>query len=239
MVVCDVLNAQKTIIQDHQMWFGVFNQTRISKRWGTWTDVHFRLKNDFIQDPSQFLLRLGPTFYFSDNVRFTVAYNLINHFPDETHPEISVVEHRPFQQLQWYTRFSKTRLMQWIRLDERFRPKINADGLLAGGYDFNWRARYNYALFIPLTGKGLAPGSFQFLLNDEIMFNFGKKIVFNYFDQNRLFAGLVYQFTRESHVQLGYMNVFQQQISGNKYRSLHCIRAFYFHNFDWRKNHSH
>jgi hypothetical protein len=238
LLIWSLSSGQKSIVREEQMWFGVFNQTRLSKRWGTWSDIHFRLKNGFIQDPSQFLIRLGPTFYFSDNVRFTFAYNLVNHFPDENHPEFSVVEHRPFQQLQWYSRFPKTRLMQWIRLDERFRPKLTQSGKLAGGYDFNWRLRYNYAFFIPLTKKGLNPGSLQFLINDEIMFNFGKKIVYNYFDQNRLFAGLVYQFTPESHVQMGYMNIFQQQSSGNKYRSLHCIRLFYSHNINLRRNHS-
>lgn len=66
------------------------------------------------------------------------------------------------------------------------------------------------------------------------MFNFGKNIVYNYFDQNRLFAGAAYQFSPESHLQFGYMNVFTQQASGNKYKVFHCIRAFYFHNFDFR-----
>ena len=104
--------AQKTILSDDQTWIALFNQTRISEKWGSWTDVHFRLKNDFIKDPSQFLIRVGPTYYITDDVRHTVAYNFINHFPDEAHPGISQSEHRPFQQLQWYTRFPKTRLMQ-------------------------------------------------------------------------------------------------------------------------------
>jgi len=237
-VLCGASAAQKTIFQEDQTWLAIFNQTRFSKRWGFWTDVHFRLKNDFIKDPSQFLIRLGPTYYITDDVRFTVAYNFVNHFPDKNHPDVSQPEHRPFQQLQWYTRFPKSRLMQWIRLDERFRRKLNAEKL-AEGYDFNWRIRYNYVLFVALGKKGFSPGSIQLVLNDEIMFNFGQKIVYNYFDQNRLFAGLAYQFTKESHVQLGYMNVFQQQAAGNKYRSLHCIRLFYFHNLDWRKNQTH
>lgn len=128
--------------------------------------------------------------------------------------------------------------MQWIRLDERFRRTLRKDGTIEEGYDFNWRVRYNYAWFLPLNKKGLIPGSFQGLINNEIMFNFGKNIVFNTFDQNRLFVGLVYQFTKESHLQVGYMNVFQQQAIGNKYRSLHCVRVFYTHNVDLRKNHS-
>lgn len=226
--------AQKIINHDQHTWLGVFNQTRISKRWGTWTDVNFRIKNDFIKDPFQFLLRLGPTFYITDDFRLTAAYSFINHYPDETHPNRSQPEHRPFQQIQWYNRYTKSRTIQWIRLEERFRRKLNA-GNLAEGYDFNWRIRYNYLWSIALSKKGFAPGSLQLVLNDEIMFNFGKKIVYNYFDQNRLFVGLSYLVNKDAQVQFGYMNLFQQLPAGNRYRSIDAVRLFYFHNFDLRK----
>lgn len=229
-----VSDAQKSIHQEEQTWFGFFNQTRYSKNWGSWTDIHFRLKDDFVHEPSQFLLRIGPTYYFSDAIRLTVAYNYVHHFPEGTQRPVALGEHRPFQQLQWYTRFSNNRLMQWIRLDERFRKETDESGYPKAGYHFNWRMRYNFALFVPLSSKGLEPGTFQLLLNDELMINAGKNIVYNTFDQNRLFGGLVYQFTKESHVQLGYMHIFQQQESGNKYRSIHAIRLFYFHNIDLR-----
>ena len=125
--------------------------------------------------------------------------------------------------------------MQAIRLEERFRRKILDDNTLAEGYLYNPRVRYNFALFLPLTKKGLNPGGLQFLLNDEIMVNFGKNIVYNYFDQNRFFAGLAYQINPHAQLQGGYMNLFQQQAAGNRYRNQHTIRIFYFHNFDLRK----
>jgi hypothetical protein len=231
---CLFSDAQKIISHDQHTWLGMFNQTRISKRWGTWTDVNFRLKNDFVKDPFQFLLRFGPTFYITDDFRFTAAYSFINHYPDETHPNISQPEHRPFQQIQWYNRYSKSRIMQYIRLEERFRRKLSA-GELAEGYDFNWRIRYNYVWSIALSKKGFSPGTFQLVLNDEIMFNFGKKIVYNYFDQNRLFVGLSYVVNKDAQFQFGYMNLFQQLPAGNRYRTIDAIRLIYFHNFDLRK----
>ncbi len=229
------LSAQKTITEDEQTWFAVFNQTRFTDKWGLWADSHFRLKNDFVKDPSLFLIRVGPTYYVNDDVRLTAAYCFANIFPEEGHKNISQPEHRPFQQIQWFTKLPFGKLMQWVRLEERFRRKIKNDNELADGYNFNWRTRCNFALFVPLSKKGFAPGSFQFLLNDELMVNFGKNIVYNYFDQNRLFGGFVYQISKESLVQLGYMNVFQQQSAGNKYKSIHTLRLFYSHNFDFRQ----
>lgn len=230
------LQAQKIITEDEQTWLGVFNQYRFADRWGIWNDVHFRLKNDFVQKPSQFIIRVGPTYYLTDDVRLTLAYNFINHFPDDGHQNISQPEHRLMQQVQWFTKIKQSRLMQWVRLEERWRHKIKNDDELAEGFNFNWRMRYNFALFVPLTKKGLNPGGLQFLINDEVMFNIGENIVYNYFDQNRFFLGLVYQTNSHAHVQLGYMNVFQQLPAGNRYRELHAIRLFYFHNFDFRKS---
>jgi hypothetical protein len=79
------------------------------------------------------------------------------------------------------------------------------------------------------------PGTFSFVLSDEVFVNFGKEIVFNTFDQNRFFAGFAYYLNNHDNLQFGYMNVFQQQAAGNRYRSNHVARVFFFHNLDWRK----
>ena len=228
------LPAQKSVSTEQQAWFGVFNQARFSNRWGAWLDVHLRLKDDFVGDLSQFILRPGLTYYITDDVRLTAGYAYVHHFPAEGHLHIARPEHRPWQQVQWFTRWPKVRLMQWVRLEERFRRKIWNDNALAEGYNYNPRVRYNFALFLPLTKKGLAPGGLQFLLNDELHVNFGKNIVYNHFDQNRLFAGLVYPFNDHAQLHAGYMNLYQQLPSGNKFRNQHTIRLFYFHNFDLR-----
>ncbi len=86
-----------------------------------------------------------------------------------------------------------------------------------------------------LAKKDFCKNTLSFVINDEAHINFGKEIVNNYFDQNRFFLGLKYQCNKQSNIQLGYMNVFQQLAAGNKYKSIHAIRLFYFQNFDLRK----
>ncbi len=234
-MVSTSLVAQRTVTTDEQAWFGFFNQTRFSNKWGTWLDVHLRLKNDFVGDLSTFIFRPGLTYYITEDVRLTAGYAYVHHFPAEGHANIARPEHRPWQQVQWFMRWPKVRLMQWVRLEERFRHKVLNDSELADGYNFNYRIRYNFALFLPLTKKGLGPGGLQFLLNDELHVNFGKKIVYNVFDQNRLFAGLVYQLNDHAQLHGGYMNLYQQLPAGNKFRNQHTVRIFYFQNFDLRK----
>ncbi len=125
--------------------------------------------------------------------------------------------------------------MQWVRLEERFRRRVVNNAELGEDYVFNYRVRYNAGLFVPLTKRLFAPHSLQFLLNNELMVNFGKEIVYNHFDQNRLFLGLVYQVNAHAQVHTGYMNLYQQLSAGNVFKNQHTIRVFYFHNLDFRK----
>src|SRR5262249_47300272 len=100
---------------------------------------------------------------------------------------------------------------------------------------FNYRIRYNFSLAFPLGEKGFQPQGLSFLISDEILVNFGKQIVNNYFDQNRFFIGFSYQTNKNDNLQIGYMNLFQQLAAGNQYKSVNVIRIFYFHNPDLRK----
>jgi hypothetical protein len=228
--------SQKQTTYVEQVWLGYFNQTRFSDKWGLWADFQLRTKEEFFTNFSQAIARVGLTYYLTDNTKLTAGYAYVNHFPSDNHKNISQPEHRPWQQLQWHTRNPRLRLMQWIRLEERFRRKIANDNELAEGNSFNWRLRYNFFAAFPLASKAFAPKTWSFVLNDELHVNAGKEIVYNYFDQNRFFAGFSYHLNAHDNIQVGYMNLFQQLAAGNQYRSIHAARVFYFHNLDTRRN---
>jgi hypothetical protein len=218
-----------------QAWFGYFNQTRLSNNWGLWSDLHLRTKEDFVNDFSQGILRLGLTYYIRNTTKLTAGYAYVHHFPAEGHKEIAQPEHRPWQQVQWHTVYGKKKMMQWFRLEERYRRKILDDSTLTNGHSFNFRLRYNFFYDIPLSSEGIRPRKFSVVVNDEVHINFGRQIVNNYFDQNRFFLGLKYQVSEHDNLQIGYMNVFQQLPAGNKYRNNDVIRVFYFQNLDLKK----
>jgi len=229
------LSGQKTTTTDEQTWFGVFSQTRFNDKWGIWFDAHLRLREDYFGDLGQAIIRGGPMYYLTEDVRLTAAYAYVHNFPALGHAEIVRPEHRPWQQIQWLARWPAVRVTQWLRLEQRFVRKLLSDTDLGDGYLFTGRIRYNAVLFFPLTAKRFEPGGLQFTLNNELFINFGKNIVYNHFDQNRFFAGLVYLFSKHAQLQAGYMNLYQQLASGNQFRNQHTIRIFYFHNFDLRK----
>lgn len=239
-LIIALLGFIKTFAQTKQteninrIWLGYLNQTRLSNKWGLWLDIHARTKENFTDNLSQAFIRVGLTYYLSDVTKLTVGYAYVNDFPSDGHKNISVPEHRPWQQIQWHTKYGKNKMMQWLRLEERYRQKVLNDDALADGYNFNFRLRYNLWYEIPFAKNGSEINSWSFIVNDELHINFGKTIVNNYFDQNRFFLGLKLQTGSHSNLQFGYMNLFQQLAAGNKYRNIHTARVFFFQNLDLR-----
>ena len=234
-VLCGQAQVPKTTNHITQVWGGYFNQTRFTKKWGLWVDMHLRTKEEFVNNLAQSIARVGLTHYLTDNARLTFGYAFVNHFPADNHANISRPEHRIWQQVQWHHRYPRLRLMQWIRLEERFRHKVANNDNLADGYNYNWKVRYNFSFNIPLSKKAFAPNTFSLVLNDEVHVNFGKEIVYNYFDQNRFFVGFSYHTNAHDNLQFGYMNLFQQLATGNSYKIIHAARIIYFHNLDLRR----
>lgn len=228
-----IAQVNKTNTDVEQVWLGYFNQTRFSDKWGMWVDIQLRTKERFVDDLSVSLNRFGLTYYITDNTKITAGYSYIAAFA-EGNRTVTLPEHRPWQQVQWHTKYGNKRMMQWFRLDERFRRKLKNESTLGDGHDFNFRLRYNFFYDIPLSRQGVAPNTFSFLINNEVHVNFGKQIVYNTFDQNRFFLGFKYQLTASDNIQLGYMHLYQQLASGNRYRTLHTARLGYFHNVDLR-----
>jgi len=213
-------------------WFGYFNQTRFTNRSGLWVDLHLRMNDDFIKEVHTTIARVAYIYYLSDQSRLMAGYAYATQYGHEGAPDVP--EHRPWQQVQWFEKKNWFNLMQWVRLEERFRRKVSA-GELTDDYNFNFRVRYNMAFTIPLVGKKVEPKTPFIFINDEVFINFGKNITYNYFDQNRAFVGIGYQFTQHLNAHLGYMYVFQQLPEGNKYVNINAIRMFVFHNLDFRK----
>jgi hypothetical protein len=222
----------KTRLNEQQIWLGYFNQTRVTNKFGFWGDFHIRTKENFVDNFYQSIVRPGITYFITDSTRLTVGYAYVENYPAEGHASVTQPEHRFWQQVQWRTNYGKTRMMQWIRLEEKYKHKVLNDSTLGDGYNFNYKIRYNFSYEIPFSQKRTNKVSFQ--INDEIHINFGKQIVYNYFDQNRFFVGLKLIFTQNSYIQCGYMNQFQQLASGNRYRNNNAIRLFYYQNLDLR-----
>ena len=229
-------SAQSAKITENinQLWFAYINQLRFSDKWELTTDLNLRTLDHFVDDLSVSIIRFGITYYVAPNTKLTAGYAWANYFPADNHQYISQTEHRPWQQIQWNTKYRRKTMRQGIRLEERFRRKILNDSTVEKGYNFNYRIRYAFLYELPLGKKENVPGAISFIIADDIMINFGEQIVNNYFDQNRFYAGFKFQTGKDTNFQLAYMNIFKQLPTGNIYSNNNGIRLNCVQNLDLR-----
>lgn len=222
--------SQKQDTTISQTWVASINQFRFSKHLGSTADVQLRSKNDFLTGFGQASTRLGLVYFINDRVRVTAGHFYAANY---IRKNVWQAEHSPWIQVFWASNFKILNINQSLRLEDRFRRKLQ-NNKLVDGYSSNYRARYNMAFQYPLNGKPGSATGFDALVYNELYINFGKQIIFNYFDQARFYAGLNYHINKAATLQLGYLRIFQQLAAGNQYRKLHVARIFYLHNFDFR-----
>ncbi|TAF74619.1 MAG: DUF2490 domain-containing protein [Bacteroidetes bacterium] len=214
------LFAQKTETRS-ETWFQVYSNFRLSDKWGIVSDFGYRRKDDFLNTYFQGLARAGVAYYWQKH-SFIVGFALF-----ETENQI---EYRPYQRLIISQSIGKLQIQHRYRFEQRFRNNATTEKL-----DFNYRFGYQINLQYPLIGKEIKPKIPFLIAQDEIFINFGKNIMYNYFDQNRILLGIGYQFTKEFSMNTGYQYQFLQQPNGIDSRHSHTIRLNAVFNFDFRK----
>ena len=66
-------------------------------------------------------------------------------------------------------------------------------------------------------------------MSDELMINVGNNIIYNLFDQNRIYLGMEQSFSKTISAELGYLYWFQQRSSGNQFFDRDIIRFTLLH----------
>lgn len=220
---------------DHQslFWTRYYNQLTLNNKWS----IHSEFDNRVFANPFEhnlYEMRFQSRYKINKNIEVGAGYA---YFSVATqNPEVindfRTPEHRAQQDITWKQEFGKFALNQRIQVDERFFHNANKEGLLPGT-NFNWRFRYR------LQGEySFWKSENQYLkaiLYDEIMFNAGENIVYNTFDQNRIYGGFQYGFNKNFAFELGYIKNFQKRASGIDYYDRDIIRFTLFHKINLHK----
>ena len=102
------------------------------------------------------------------------------------------------------------------RMEERFIRKRLDDSLI-NGYRFVERISYMLSLECKLLKSKNHEHDLYLKLSDGVYINTTKGTIYNAFDQNRFYAGLNYHVVKNLDIELGYINNYQQRISGVEY----------------------
>jgi Protein of unknown function (DUF2490) len=149
-------------------------------------------------------------------------------FSDTWQGNLPVPELRPFQEFYFFTKLNdKWRFSQRLRMEQRWFHNYakNAAGseVLTSGYNFKFRFRYMPRLEYRASEKWVLK------LNDEIMYHADD------FDQNRLYSGVEYKFSKDLSLELGYLKAYQKRANNKGYYDRDNLRVTMYKDFTIKK----
>lgn len=187
-------------------WALVGANVKISERITGLVETQFRQVESF--DPMQYQLRTGVDIKLNDRwsvMPLAYVYTWNTKYGKQPASFVNH-EHRIWQQVTYKHAVSKIQIQHRGRLEQRFlQTHSMEDGVETyHGYDqYLNRFRYRLMATIPLGVEKVMPNSYFLSVFDEFFMSWGKGVTYHRPDQNRVFAGVGYQFKQPFSVQLG------------------------------------
>ena len=232
--------GQKAVTRQNLVWYGLTNSIEFNGKWYLQNEFQERhYINPVAQH--QFLMRshlhriLGQSGWET-----SAGMCLFLQYPNDplATVKLRIPELRPHIEFAYQQKFEKLTINHRYRIETRFFHNTNnsktalEDSYILGAFRFRYRlqAIINIA---QLTRKRYL----RLRLSDEIHLNAGKNIVKNPFDQNRIYGGLHCEILPNLILEVGYLNWFQQNSSGEFYdRDILSLSLFHKIKLTSRRN---
>lgn len=220
----------KEVTHQQLVWFSYSVALTFNNRWSLITEVQERR---FINPDRhhQFLARTQARYALGRNWEAELGFTYFLQSPNDPKAteRLAVPELRPHIQLSYAQPLGRVSISHRYRAEKRF-FRNTSNGELAPGYNTNYRFRYKLGVAYRLTYLNDRPLKLE--VSDEIHLNTGDKILYNRFDQNRIYAGLSYAVSEKLEVSVGYLNWYQQRDAGNQFYNRHIVQLAISHNID-------
>ena len=219
--------TEKNIEHQSILWTRYNNQILLNESWSLHSEFDNRLFIKPVQE-NLMVMRIQGRYKINNHLEAGsgFAYFSVDTQTPEINNNFNIPEFRGQQDLTWKLNINNTALLTRFQLEERFIHNANKESLLPGT-TFFWRFRYRLLadyIFWKKEKKLL-----KAVVSDEIMFNFGEKIIKNTFDQNRIYAALHFGLNNNLAFELGYLNSFQRRSNGMDFFNRDIIRFSIFH----------
>ena len=167
-------------------WLIYIGSKQLNSKWNLHHEIQYRNYNT-IGDLEQLLIRTGLGYQLGLKSNFLLGYGYINseNFTRNLNDQITVEEHRIFQQFITKQNIGQVSLQHRYRFEQRFIES-----------DFKTRFRYFLGMNIPFKNS-----KYYLSAYNEVFLN-GES---NVFDRNRIYGGLGYQIGKGIKLELGYM----------------------------------
>ncbi|SEP60607.1 DUF2490 domain-containing protein [Flavobacterium urocaniciphilum] len=249
------LSAQTNKVDQFNGWIFYTGNHKLSDKWGLHTEYQFR-RNDGFSSPMQNQVRLGIDYNINKSYSTSIGWSYIETFAygdfaeeipskynnykfnEQRIWEQFIIKHEHVGRFHYDSRF---RLEQrWIASFKNFgtasEPSFfRYDDPAEGLWKYRNRARYRFRMQVPLTKSEMKDNTLFLVAADEIFVNLGGHVTSNVFDQNRLYLALGWRFTKDTNIQLGYMNQFIEKGDGLHKENNHTMQVALTHNIDFSK----
>ncbi|PVY40496.1 uncharacterized protein DUF2490 [Pontibacter virosus] len=223
----------KEVIHQQLVWLSYANTLKFHPKWSLTSEIHERR---FINPNRhhQFVLRSQARYALGENWEAVAGFTYFRQSPNDPKAtqRLVVPELRPHIQFNYNQPLGRLTITHRYRAEKRF-FRNTSNGELAPGYNTNYRFRYRLGIEYRLAEINEQP--LKLKLNDEIHVNAGNKIVYNRFDQNRIYAGLSYGVLDNLEVEAGYLHWYQQRAAGNQFYNRHIAQLTISHRIDLTK----
>lgn len=223
------LAQDKNIDHHTQLWTQYFQTIKLDKKWSVNLDGGYRWIGSF-DEKYQFLVRGGVSRTLSKKLTATGGYTYFLHYPNSHLGMTTRYEYRPWQQLVHTQKFKRFQLLSRIRTEQRWIKMAISEKT-----NFNHRFRFQMQVQIPITSTEIGKGVPYLILSEELMFNAGKDIVYNNFDQSRSLIGLGYGLTKSLNVAFAYQYIWLKRNAPETYNSIQSFRLSFIHQLDLSK----
>ncbi|MEJ7644167.1 MAG: DUF2490 domain-containing protein [Chryseolinea sp.] len=214
-----LLLAQKdreTVNQSIQ-WFALSTSIKLSERAYLLLEGQFRQVANF--KPMQYQLRTGLEIKLKNHFSVVpIAYVYTWNYQYGKQPAVyQNHEHRIWQQVACKHSIGIFSVDHRLRPEQRFiqqHSKMPNGDVFDDGYTVNqFRLRYRLMGRLPLNSKEIGAKTFYVSVYDEIFMSWGERVAYSEPDQNRIYAGIGYQFDDAFGLQGGFL--YQMLVKSN------------------------
>jgi len=191
-------NAQTS--QDGLGSWNILNaRLRMTQTWSTFFEgqirsIGFYTNYHYYEYKAGVTYRIGNNFALSGSVGKYVTFQETGNFENPKQQD----ETRTWLQVAMNNQLGRVRFEHRYRAEQRF--------TLSG---YRNRFRYRLGILCPINNTKIEPGTFYLSINDEIFFTDKEP----YFERNRLFLGVGYEYSPTVAFQIGYLNQFDYNLT--------------------------
>ena len=235
---CFAQPAGREVVTQSAEWFAVTSMVKVHKRVSIMVEGQFRYVKAF--DPMQFQFRVAPEISLNKHwsvVPLGYVYTWNEKYGEQPAHFVNN-EHRFWEQVSFRHSYGRFFMSHRGRLEQRYiQVHSEEEGrVINHGYDqFLQRIRYRFMTNIPLNKRTMEAGTVYASLYDEVMYSWGKDLSFNEPDQNRIFAGAGYHFTKLVALQAGLFYQMLIKSNGTKQENNVGFQVQLNYNFDFTK----